>query len=931
MKRLVYRPKVWAYVKTDKQALDLSPYIVSGSIDRVINAPSSASLTLRNPDFMFTTPGSPTFHPMDPITIYMARNISRPVRVFTGFLDTTPYMQLFPGTVTLEASCTMKKLKHTYWDPALPFSTSFIQQYGWTFAGDGVMRNTKELAKNVTPDNRKLGDGGFQNILFGVLEAAGGWNEKDIFIEELPANIIDTVTEIFDAFKQENKDTKDALKAFLKEAIGETAAGAAAASPGPDSSAPPPGGGWKKILCTVFGNDGPFKDPYSDPYTARGMGYRGPITKWSYGEIGNNALGGKPPGYKYLLYANGKQVVVEKKDRNDSNPGDGRVMDIWIKTARWLWPNADYRKYNSNQGGFGNNKFGTGDVWIKEIPQNTPVGPYENDQGENAYQRSGATPKTPGAGRPPQGSGARSSRYNRGREAPTVDDITGGSALVDAATDAVNRSLPEPRSGRQTVLARTSRSSLRSPLPGELPTTSPGQSGKGPTPARPRNSSREDKNKPLWPVPTGMPAGGAGSQFGAPRSGHTHEGLDFPVPNGTSIFAVLDGKVTIVQTDSGGYGKWIELQHANNIKTRYGHLQSFNVRVGDSVTKGDLIAKSNNTGGSTGPHLHFEYIVNGVPKDPAPWLDGSDSQTSGTNPDGTSSGGGGGGISREAAQGIGTATAFATTLEMPSMAETLEALGLQGQKSYLNDKPLIDFVEQLCTSSMRHYMSLPDGRFYAFFPDHFGTFRPERGPYWEIDDIELLEGSMSLSDEELKTHVYVVGDTAAQGVPWEVDYADRLFTAGVVTIFNAFQSNWLLSQGGAKGKTALFKDASTFLARYGVRPDYHPEPLIRSHFYEAFCALNRFMFLWSRQFLTQFQFTFMPELYPGGRVAFKDHDIVCYVDSVQHQFDYTGGFQTFAQLSAPSAKDTNNDGMMEKFTYGMVQSFDTADGDATKK
>jgi hypothetical protein len=241
-----------------------------------------------------------------------------------------------------------------------------------------------------------------------------------------------------------------------------------------------------------------------------------------------------------------------------------------------------------------------------------------------------------------------------------------------------------------------------------------------------------------------------------------------------------------------------------------------------------------------------------------------------------------------------------------------------GAKSYLNDKPLMEFVEQLCVASMRHFMSLPDGRFYAFFPDHFGTFRPERGPYWEIDDIELIEGYMELSDEELKTHVYVVGDTNGN---FEIDLVDKTTTAGVVTIFNAFETNWLLSQSGNKGRKALFKDATGFLSRYGVRPDYHPEPIIRSKFFEAFAGFQRFMFLWSRQFLTQFEFTFMPELFPGGRVAFKDHDLVCYIDSVQHQFDYTNGFQTFANLSAPSAADTNDDGIMEKFTYGMVKSF----------
>lgn len=916
MKRLVYRPKVWAYVKTDSQAIDLSPYIVSGNVNRITNGVSTASLVLRNPDFKFTTPGAPAFHPMDPITIYMARNINYPVRVFTGFLDTTPYLQLFPGTITLEASCTMKRLKYTYWDPALPFSKTFISKFGWQQMTDGTAVKFDEATDaTINQKNKNLNDGGFSNILYGVLEAVGKWRQEDIFIEALPPGIVDTVTKVFSSFQKENEETKDALKEFLKNAIGETEGappGGGAPGGGADSSAPPPGTGWRKIVATVFGNGGlpakygtapsTFKDPNSDSNTANGMGYRGPITPWSYGEIGNSTLGGKNPGYKYLLYANGKQVVVEKRDRNEVDPGDGRVMDIWIYTASYLYPNAKtyndlYKLPNSVAHGM--------EVYIKNIAQNTPLGPYEGSSGPTPTPKV-ATPSTPRRGPAPGGAHNSSVRV----ASVSIDDMIGRD-IVDAATTVIDSSIPVARSSSRTVSAAAR--PIAPSLPGAAP-PQPNQSGRGPTPSTQNAKAPSNSNKPLWPVPTGIKAG---SGFGTQRVGHLHEGLDFPCPNGTDIFAVLDGTANIVQDDGGsGYGKWIELKHANNVFTRYGHLQSWNVKTGDKVTKGDVIAKSNNTGGSTGPHLHFEYRPGGTPQDAAPWLAGADTQAGGSDPTNISISGGG--ISKEAAQGISTASAFGTVIELPTMAETLESLAYSGQKSYMNDKPLIDFVEQLCSASMRTYMSLPDGRFYAFFPDHFGTFNPNRPPYWEIDDVELIEGDMILSDENLKTHVYVVGDTQYD---MKIDFNDRLMTSGIVTIFNAFETNWLLSQQGSKGKLPLFKDAATFLNRYGVRPDYHEEPMIRSKYFEAFSAFQRFMQQWSLQFITQFQFTFMPELYPGGRVAFKDHDLVCYIDSVQHQFDYAGGFETFAQLSSPSAKDTNNDGMMEKFTYGMVKSF----------
>jgi hypothetical protein len=89
--------------------------------------------------------------------------------------------------------------------------------------------------------------------------------------------------------------------------------------------------------------------------------------------------------------------------------------------------------------------------------------------------------------------------------------------------------------------------------------------------------------------------------------------------------------------------------------------------------------------------------------------------------------------------------------------------------------------------------------------------------------------------------------------------------------------------------------------------------------FETFYAFTQFQLLWSRQFLTDFQFTFMPELYPGGVVAFPDHGVRCYLDSVTHTFDYEGGFTTQATLSAPAAHGHEaavSHGMIKPITKG---------------
>lgn len=101
---------------------------------------------------------------------------------------------------------------------------------------------------------------------------------------------------------------------------------------------------------------------------------------------------------------------------------------------------------------------------------------------------------------------------------------------------------------------------------------------------------------------------------------HTlHEGLDFAAPKGTPIHAASGGVVTQARYATG-YGKLVEISHGNGLVTRYAHASSFNVKVGDLVEKGQLIARVGSTGRSTGSHLHFEVRMAGHPLDPTLFL-----------------------------------------------------------------------------------------------------------------------------------------------------------------------------------------------------------------------------------------------------------------------------------------------------------------------
>jgi murein DD-endopeptidase MepM/ murein hydrolase activator NlpD len=98
-----------------------------------------------------------------------------------------------------------------------------------------------------------------------------------------------------------------------------------------------------------------------------------------------------------------------------------------------------------------------------------------------------------------------------------------------------------------------------------------------------------------------------------------HEGIDFPAEPGTPIVAAASGKVVAAEWHPQ-YGKMIEIDHGNGLVSRYAHESRTLVKAGDLVVRGQEIGTVGSTGRSTGPHLHFEVRMNGVPQNPARFL-----------------------------------------------------------------------------------------------------------------------------------------------------------------------------------------------------------------------------------------------------------------------------------------------------------------------
>jgi peptidoglycan hydrolase-like protein with peptidoglycan-binding domain len=121
---------------------------------------------------------------------------------------------------------------------------------------------------------------------------------------------------------------------------------------------------------------------------------------------------------------------------------------------------------------------------------------------------------------------------------------------------------------------------------------------------------------PRSPVRLSRPLPGPiGDGFG-PRGARFHAGVDFPAAMGTAIAAAGAGRVVFAGPSGSGWGKLVEIAHAQGVRTRYAHLSRIDVQVGARVVFGSTVGRVGATGEASGPHLHFEVLVRGANIDP---------------------------------------------------------------------------------------------------------------------------------------------------------------------------------------------------------------------------------------------------------------------------------------------------------------------------
>lgn len=816
MQRLVYSPKAFVFIRRrNGDIADVSRYCTAGSVERRVNAVSTANFTLRNPNMLFTSRGGEhaAFFPMDPVTIYLQRLKGRPVRVFTGYLDETPYYELYPGVIEFSASCTLKKLMYTYFDPALPYTRSFLSEYGWLPGPDGSIYNPRAV-NGIETDK----DGGMGALLFATMREIGGWKNRNIKIEALPDNLIKRMAAMLRTFDENNKEARRELEIMIERFVGSGDYGDSGASD-----------------VDVSGYDGNVAEIVYQVGKAMGV----PI--------------------KYMLAAFETGIVesgmTNPKVMTDHDSLGWRQERVSIYGQSATDVNASAKRF------------------FQECKQHDKGDSQTAGQLAADVQRPRADLR---------------GKYDAVR-AEAIALLEKTKARVDKKdSDATkDNSNPADQDGYQTTTAKRR----------------DGRKDKTDTGKDAENRAKLKKKVDVRGAAAGMQiianlASSFGLSITAGKNDHSYLTSSGNVSDHSRGWALdlSNGSAPTPEMDS--FNEFVKSNMSKMVKQLIW-------RNKDQFNGYDVGGHMNHVHLSIKPEFaeNYEACLNAVVdalagrsiKDPT----GIDDTDTGTT-DST-------GIMSRA-----NATILASTMQWASIEEQMEAVALQGNKSLMNDKPLLPFIQQMSESSLRQFQSMPNGDFFAFYPDYFGETW-HRPPYWMIDDIEVLDGRVKLNDAALVTHEYAIGDTFYSGAG---SLQSKLFSAGSISILNAFQADLVTTDANKKkddkdkDTRELFhafnrilkqEEAVQFLERYGARPDVQEFPFIRNPFYEMFMAYQRFMQGWARQFLTPFKLTFMPELYPGGKVGFPEHGLQMYIEEVTHSWDYATGFVTETDLSAPAA------------------------------
>jgi len=844
-KTLVYSPECRILI----EGVDVSADLVRGQVSRITGGASAIQFTLSNKDLRYND----KFRRMDRVVVWMKR--VTPVLVFSGYLDSVPGLQLYASTVVIKASCTLKRLLYTYWDPGLPASIALLNIQAIAFGGAAFGTSPSGSTAPTTPGapgsstatpakpgdavavppTRSTdmsgpipgglipatpgdagaagtpaapgsttavpgaasvvgGDSGIGNLLKNVLVKVGGWGEENVKVQIFPSSFLGYVQGQIPAMANLWPDSLTEFRKLFEFTETGSAAGTGA------------GGVGGNLGAATFSSIGP---------PASGNAYSDMEIVWIVthaGWTGHDVV----VGSSIIKAESGGQPGIISPPNNDGTLDKGlwqinTVHDNILPGQNRLDPAVSTNIARILYNGRGN-----WDDWSSLVYHGTA------QQHFSEFEAIAAT----------------------GGTAPPNSGVSGGGPPAPAPGPVAT----PPAPGAPAAPTYT-------PTAGEA-----GQLGNGPT------------NTSMWiAVKTAFP----NATLNAGMTDHANDGGYHPM-----------GMAIDIGGDLQAIANWVYQNYRDTQQLIYSNgpflLSGKTGHIDPSDQAGIRAAYGESTVSQHGDHVHWasDHVVGPGGPGGAGGAPGTGSGT-GAAPQ----------ASNKLAQNI-----FTFLFDTAGYAQRNSTI-YTGRLASVNDEPLINVVRTLCEGRMCEFQSLPDGKFSAFYPDYFGL--DGTAPVMKLEDVEMKDVRIYINDDALTTHVFTQGSNSLTGgitLQGELGY---LYSPGVVTI----EDEWLFKRAT---EGAFFKpdvaDAKEMLSRYGVRPlkktypniyqTAHPEAML-------LVAIKLFMQKWAEQYQTTIELTFMPELYPGMRVELVGHDLILYVKAVSHNFDYEQGFSTSVQVMAP--------------------------------
>jgi cell wall-associated NlpC family hydrolase len=880
MNTMVYAPDVNILIAHNAQTMDVSKDIVRGEVQRKENSASSLFFTLANPELRYT---SGSISRMDRIACFLTR--TNKLQVFSGYLDTIPWMQAYPGTVDFRATCTIKRLLHTWWNPALPSSQNLFDQIG---------------------NSTNQSDSGIGTILQNILIQVGKWDPSQIHIQNFPPEFL---TFLNNYMVTSNMTANNAAigQAYTALILGSDQ------SPGPMSAVGYQAGDPVGTPITAANaNSAFYLAQIVQAVDARGMGPNVNTTadtqtvqQTATGLVGSRDQSVQEAGQQLTQYATNQQLQNSASDAailafaccmvesgggtpellmyaNNQDPDslsyyhdqlstNGSSEGLFQQQATGNWGTTAQRM----------NPYSSAGMFLDKLQSVTGWRNMDPGQAIQAVQNGAATnvglydTAVLEASKMVQAYRAAQTGASTAANVITAQ-IPGFSSLTTGLGGGVN-----PTSSVMNTAMGVATTSPNMPGAVDTVTGKPNPDSEGAI-----NAAMVYIATPYSQTLGGGNTPGVGLDCsGMVQAAFRSIGQQIPRNTGQQLAGLekiplaAAGRGDILQTRGGGHtgiylggGMWVQTGGPPGVP---GHVEAINPLQAYAA-------------------LHV--CNNGGVDSLAAW------QPSSTMGPGSVPGTGSGGQIGTGGDASGQepiARNLFTYMFSPTNYASSFADFTTGEKAYIDDQPLIQVVSAMAGASLRNFQSSPTGDLLFYYPDPFGM--DGKPTIFNLEDIELTDCHIDLSDDALTTHVYVDGDLQMLG---EADSAlGWLTTSGVATVENDWLYRRLIT--AAPGDVDSSLTAQQLMNRFGVRPYRQTYQVAGNADLEFLLACKIFMGKWAAQYTTNLGLTFLPELYPGYRISLVGHNLSVYVGAVTHVFDWERGFRTMATVSAAGNPNAN--------------------------